>query len=84
MWWQDSEDGPKGIALVIRCRARTFRLLRRRPPEARKDLKEIGWTKGRELAKRARAEGQDFDCAPWAHKARSIRGKSSRERSKKN
>ena len=42
------------------------------PPQARKDLKEIGWTKGRELAKVARAEGQDFDCAPWVHKAREM------------
>src|SRR5580765_7947611 len=42
------------------------------PPQARKDLKEIGWTKGRELAKLARVEGQDFDCAPWVHKARSM------------
>ena len=42
------------------------------PPQARKDLKEIGWTKGRELAKLARAEGQRFDCAPWVHKARSM------------
>jgi hypothetical protein len=32
----------------------------------------IGWTKGRELAKLARAEGQHFDCAPWVHKARSM------------
>ena len=30
------------------------------------------WTKGRELAKLARAEGQRFDCAPWVHKARSM------------
>ena len=28
------------------------------PPQARKDLKEVGWTKGLELAKLARAEGQ--------------------------
>jgi hypothetical protein len=42
------------------------------PPQARKDLKEIGWTKGRELAKIARRYGQDFDCAPWVHKARSM------------
>src|SRR5262245_12578534 len=27
------------------------------PPQVRKDLKEIGWTKGRELAKLARREG---------------------------
>ncbi len=42
------------------------------PPQARKELKEIGWTKGRELAKLARAEGQHFNCAPWVHKARSM------------
>jgi hypothetical protein len=42
------------------------------PPQARKELKNIGWTKGRELAKLARAEGQRFDCAPWVHKARSM------------
>jgi hypothetical protein len=42
------------------------------PPQVRKDLKNIGWTKGRELAKLARAEGQHFDCAPWVHKARSM------------
>jgi len=42
------------------------------PPQVRKDLKEIGWTKGRELAKLARAEGQHFDCAPWVHRARSM------------
>jgi len=42
------------------------------PPQVRKDLKEVGWTKGRELAKLARAEGQRFDCAPWVHKARTL------------
>ena len=42
------------------------------PPQARKELKEIGWTKGRELAKLARREGQNFDCAPWVHKARQM------------
>ena len=42
------------------------------PPQARKELKEIGWTKGRELAKLARRDGQHFDCAPWVHKARSM------------
>ncbi len=40
------------------------------PPQVRKELKEIGWTKGRELAKLARRDGQHFDCAPWVHKAR--------------
>jgi hypothetical protein len=42
------------------------------PPEARKDLKQVGWTKGLELAKLARTEGQRFDCAIWLHKARSM------------
>jgi hypothetical protein len=42
------------------------------PPEARKDLKQVGWTKGLELAKVARKDGQDFDCATWVHKAREM------------
>jgi hypothetical protein len=42
------------------------------PPQAKKDLKEVGWTKGLELAKVARAEGQEFDCATWLHKAREM------------
>ena len=42
------------------------------PPQARKDLKSVGWTKGLELAKLARAEGQTFDCATWMHKAREM------------
>jgi len=42
------------------------------PPQVRKELKEIGWTKGRELAKLARRDGQRFDCAPWVHKAREM------------
>jgi hypothetical protein len=40
------------------------------PPQARKQLKEVGWTKGLELAKLARRDGQHFDCATWLHKAR--------------
>ena len=44
----------------------------RLPPQARKELKEIGWTKGLELAKLARRDGQDFDCATWLHKAREM------------
>jgi hypothetical protein len=42
------------------------------PPQVRKELKEIGWTKGRELAKLARRDGERFDCAPWVHKAREM------------
>ena len=42
------------------------------PPQARKELKEVGWTKGIELAKLARKERQDFDCATWLHKARQM------------
>jgi hypothetical protein len=36
------------------------------------ELRSIGWTKARELAKVARREQQGFDCAPWVHKAREL------------
>src|SRR5438105_11653474 len=42
-------------------------------PQARKELKEVGWAKGLELAKVARRDGQEFDCATWLHRARSLR-----------
>src|SRR5512142_3422585 len=42
------------------------------PPQARKELKEVGWTKGLELAKLARRDKQQFDCATWLHKAREL------------
>jgi hypothetical protein len=43
------------------------------PPEARRELKQVGWTKGVELAKLARrSPGQQFDCATWLHKAREL------------
>jgi hypothetical protein len=42
------------------------------PPQAKRELKVIGWTKGLELAKLARRDGQDFDCATWLHKAREM------------
>jgi hypothetical protein len=42
------------------------------PPQARRELKEVGWTKGVELAKVARRDGQHFDCATWLHKAREM------------
>src|SRR5690242_15727692 len=37
------------------------------PPEAKRELKQVGWTKGLELAKlaRSRRDGQEFDCATW-------------------
>jgi hypothetical protein len=42
------------------------------PPQVRKELKQVGWTKGRELAKLVQAQGQNFDCAPWVHKAKTM------------
>jgi len=42
------------------------------PPQARRKLKQVGWTKGLELAKLARRDGQRFDCATWLHKAREM------------
>src|SRR5246127_5019659 len=41
------------------------------PPEAKRELKQVGWSKGLELAKLARRnDGQEFDCATWLHKAK--------------
>jgi len=40
------------------------------PPEVRRELKQVGWTKAAELTKVARSDGKDFDCAAWMHKAR--------------
>jgi hypothetical protein len=42
------------------------------PPQARRELKEVGWTKGVELAKLARRDGERFDCATWLRKAREM------------
>ena len=42
------------------------------PPQARKQLKEVGWAKGVELVKLARRDGEHFDCATWLHKARQM------------
>jgi len=43
------------------------------PPLVRRELKEVGWTKGLELAKLARRmDRRPFDCAIWLHKARSM------------
>jgi hypothetical protein len=35
-------------------------------------LREMGWTKARELVKVARKEGVEFVCAPWVHKAKEL------------
>jgi len=35
-------------------------------------LREIGWTKARELVKVARKDGDEFVCAPWVHKAKEL------------
>ena len=42
------------------------------PPQVRKELKQVGWTKGVELAKLARKQGQRFESATWLHKARQM------------
>src|SRR5213596_3779680 len=43
------------------------------PPAVKRELKQVGWTKGLELAKLAkRRNGQRFDCATWLHKAREL------------
>ncbi len=35
-------------------------------------LREMGWTKARELVKVARRDGAEFACAPWVHKAKEL------------
>src|SRR6266576_2553576 len=45
----------------------------RLPAAIKRELKQVGWTKGLELAKLARrGNGQEFDCATWLHKAREL------------
>jgi hypothetical protein len=36
------------------------------------DLQQVGWSKAMELAKVAKRDGQNFDCATWLHKAREL------------
>ena len=44
------------------------------PPEVRRELKQVGWSKGLELAKLARSRnGQGFESATWLHKAKTMR-----------
>jgi hypothetical protein len=35
-------------------------------------LREMGWTKARELVKVARKDGAEFVCVPWVHKAKEL------------
>ena len=43
------------------------------PPEVKRELKQVGWTKGVELAKLARSRDiQTFDCATWLHRAKEL------------
>jgi hypothetical protein len=42
------------------------------PRQARKQLKQVGWSKAAELAKVARRDGERFDCANWLHKAEQL------------
>jgi hypothetical protein len=42
------------------------------PPQVRKELKQVGWAKGLELAKLARQQGQRFESATWLHKAQQM------------
>jgi len=39
---------------------------------SKSQLREMGWTKARELAKVARKDGAEFACAPWVHKAKEL------------
>jgi hypothetical protein len=36
------------------------------------ELKQVGWSKAVELAKVARRDGQEFDCATWLHRAQEL------------
>lgn len=42
------------------------------PRQARKELRQVGWSKAVELVKVARSDGQRFDCATWLHRAREL------------
>src|SRR5271169_5407905 len=42
------------------------------PRQTHRDLRQVGWTKAAELAKVARRDGQNFDCATWMHKAQAL------------
>jgi len=48
-------------------------MLHERLPQIRKaELEQVGWSKAVELAKVARRDRQQFDCATWMHKAQEL------------
>jgi hypothetical protein len=42
------------------------------PPQVRRQLRQVGWTKSAELAKVARRDGENFKSATWLHKAQEL------------
>jgi len=42
------------------------------PKQIQCDVGRVGWSKAIELAKVARRDGEDFDCATWLHKAKEL------------
>ena len=42
------------------------------PRHARKELKQVGWSKAVELVKVTRSDGVQFDCATWLHRAQEL------------
>jgi hypothetical protein len=50
-----------------------FRLITTRPELLPcSHLKPVGWSKATELAKVARRDGQNFDCATWLHRTQEL------------
>lgn len=62
--WPGGSRSPGGRPTTL------MSILEHLPQQARKELREVGWTKGLELAKVARRDRPGFDCATWLHKAR--------------
>jgi hypothetical protein len=68
-----TSDPTRSFRELTACRIVESQIpLRQVEPQAGKDLKEVGWTKGLKLAKVARRDEQEFDCATWPHNARSL------------
>ena len=62
--WSDAFRSPGGKSYYL------MSIHEQLPPQVRRELKQVGWTKGLELAKLARKKGQRFESAIWMHKAR--------------